>query len=151
MFCWPCIIVYQYNETNVKHFSIYWDSKASTCFEHYLLILRRRSTNGIWYIACVYCQLGVTRLKWLLVHPQEAVKLQSCHSQLTIYARNIPNAVCEASPEDKQVVLETCRGLWFSIKWMKSASRWFHYTDILWCTVNKTLSFPEWSSCSRLW
>jgi hypothetical protein len=22
---------------------------------------------------------------------------------------------------------------------MKSASRWFHYTDILWCTVNKTL------------
>jgi hypothetical protein len=26
-----------------------------------------------------------------------------------------------------------------SINWMKSASRWFHYTDILWCTVSKTL------------
>jgi hypothetical protein len=23
--------------------------------------------------------------------------------------------------------------------WIKSASRWFHYTDIPWCTVNKTI------------
>jgi hypothetical protein len=63
-----------------------------TCFEHYLLILRRRYTNGTWYIACVLCQLAAPGLE----------ELQS----------------------------------W----WMKSASRWFHYTDILWCTVNKTLS-----------
>jgi hypothetical protein len=40
--------------------SIYWESKASTGFEHYLLILRRRSTNSIWYIACVF-QLAETR------------------------------------------------------------------------------------------
>jgi hypothetical protein len=33
--------------------SIYWESRTSTCFEHYLLILRRRYTNGIWYTACV--------------------------------------------------------------------------------------------------
>jgi hypothetical protein len=26
----------------------------------------------------------------------------------------------------------------FSIYWMKSPSRWFHYTDILWCTGSKT-------------
>jgi hypothetical protein len=32
-------------------------------------------------------------------------------------------------PEDEQVMLETCRGPWFSINWMKSVSRWFHYTD----------------------
>jgi hypothetical protein len=38
-----------------------------------------------------------------------AVKLQPCHSQLTLYARNIPNAVCAAPPEDEQVMLETCR------------------------------------------
>jgi hypothetical protein len=38
-----------------------------------------------------------------------AVKLQSCHSQLT-YARNIPSAVFDAPPEDEQVMLETCRG-----------------------------------------
>jgi hypothetical protein len=54
--------------------SIYWESKASTCFKHYLLILRMFCTNGIWYIA------------WL-----------QCHSQLTLYARNIPSAVCAAS------------------------------------------------------
>jgi hypothetical protein len=30
--------------------SIYWESRASTCFEHYLLILRRRFTNGTWYM-----------------------------------------------------------------------------------------------------
>jgi hypothetical protein len=60
--------------------------------------------------------------------------------QLTLYARNIRNSVCVAPPEDEQVILETCRGPWFSINWMKSASRWFHYTDILWCTASKILS-----------
>jgi hypothetical protein len=44
--------------------SIYWESRASTCFEQYLLILRRCYTNGIWYIACVLCQLAVTRLQF---------------------------------------------------------------------------------------
>jgi hypothetical protein len=29
-------------------------------------------------------------------------------------------------------------GIWFSINWMKSASRWFHYTDVLWRTASKT-------------
>jgi hypothetical protein len=99
-------------------------------------------------------------LRALLAHPREAlynrhlvycvrimsvgcattaVKLQPFHNQLTIYARNIPSAVCESPPEDEQVMLETCSGSWFSINWMKNASRWFHYTDILWCTVSKIL------------
>jgi hypothetical protein len=62
----------------------------------------------------------------LLAHPQEvldklhliycvrmsvgcgtvALKPQPCRSQLTLYARNKPNA----APEDKQVMLETCGG-----------------------------------------
>jgi hypothetical protein len=46
------------------------------------------------------------------------------HSQLT-YALSIPIVVCAAPPEDEQVMLETCRGPWFSINWMKSASRFF--------------------------
>jgi hypothetical protein len=29
-------------------------------------------------------------------------------------------------------MVDTSRRFWFSINWMKSASRWFHYTDILW-------------------
>jgi hypothetical protein len=102
--------------------SIYWDSRAATGFEHYMLFLRRCCTNGTWYIACVLCHLAVAR----------------CHSQLTLYAWNIPNAVCVAPPENEQVMLETCRGSWCYINWMKSASRWFYYTEILWCTISKT-------------
>jgi hypothetical protein len=64
-----------------------------------------------------------------------AVKLQPCHSQLTLYASNIPNAVCLVLPEDGQVMLETCRGLWFSINWMKCASRCFQCTDAISCLL----------------
>jgi hypothetical protein len=39
-----------------------------------------------------------------------AVKLQSWHSQLTLYVRSIQSAVCIAPPEDQHVMLETCRG-----------------------------------------
>jgi hypothetical protein len=99
---------------------------------------------------------GLYMFRALLVHPQEAlhkqhlvycvhiglmsVSLQSWYSQLTLYARTIPSAVCTAPTEDEQVMLETSRGPWFSINWMKCASRWFHYTDILWCTFSKTFS-----------
>jgi hypothetical protein len=40
---------------------------------------------------------------------------------------------------DEQVMIETCRSCWFSINWMKSASRWSHHADTLWCTVSRTL------------
>jgi hypothetical protein len=55
--------------------SIYWESRAYTCFDHYLLILRRLSTI--------------------------AGSLQSWHSHLTLYACNIPNSVCVTPPEDE--------------------------------------------------
>jgi hypothetical protein len=55
-----------------------------------------------------------------------AASLNACHRQLTLYARSIPNAVWVAPPEDEQIMLEACRGAWFSINCMKSASRWFH-------------------------
>jgi hypothetical protein len=55
MFFLKFIVVYQYRKTNVMHFlySIYYKLKASKCFEHYLLIFRRRYTNNTWYIARV--------------------------------------------------------------------------------------------------
>jgi hypothetical protein len=43
MFCWSCIVVYQYSKTNDMHFlySIYYELTASTCFapkdEHVVL------------------------------------------------------------------------------------------------------------------
>jgi hypothetical protein len=128
MFCWPCIVVYQYNETNMMHFSF--------------SLLRIK---------------GLYVFRALLSHPQEAlhkrhsvycVKLQPCHSQLTLYARSIPNAVCVSPPEDEQVMLETCRGLWFSTNWMKSASRWFHYTDVPCMQRSKFLAHFLWTSNS---
>jgi hypothetical protein len=68
---------------------------------------------------------GLNMFRALLAHPQEALRKR----HLVLYARSIPNAVCRAPPEDEQVMLETCRGPWFSINLMKSASRWFHCTD----------------------
>jgi hypothetical protein len=56
-----------------------------------------------------------------------------------LYARNIQSAVCVVPPEYEQVMLETCRESRFSINWIKNASRWLHYIDILWCTVRKSL------------
>jgi hypothetical protein len=59
----------------------------------------------------------------LPAHPQEALNkrhLVYCVSIKSVgcgtvaisltYARNIPNSVCVAPPEDEQVMLETCRG-----------------------------------------
>jgi hypothetical protein len=77
----------------------------------------------------------------LLAHPQEVlykrhavyyvcVMSVGC-TQLMLNTCNIPSAVCLAPPEDEQVTLETCRGASFLINWMKSPSRWFHYTGCL--------------------
>jgi hypothetical protein len=121
----------QYSETNTMHFSFNWlRIKGLYMFQallaHRQEVLRKRNL--------VYC-VRITLVGCSMV----AVSLQTCYSQLT-YTRNIPNAICTTPPEDEQVMLKTCRGLWFSINWMKSSSCWFHYTDILWCMVSKTLS-----------
>jgi hypothetical protein len=66
LFCWPCIVIHQYSKTNEMHFlySCCYELTASTCFEHYLLIFRRRCTNNTWYIACVLCLLAApTRMQ----------------------------------------------------------------------------------------
>jgi hypothetical protein len=49
---------------------------------------------------------AVTKIKPLNVDcGTVAAKLQPCHSQLTLHARNIPNAVCGALYEDEQEML----------------------------------------------
>jgi hypothetical protein len=87
----------------------------------------------------------------LLAHPQEALHKRHvvyCVCVMSVGCATI--AVCVAPPEDQQVMLGTCRGPWFSVNWLKSASRWFHYTDILWCTVSKTLSTPYSLKCDDI-
>jgi hypothetical protein len=55
---------HQDSKTNEMQFlySIYYELTASTCFEHYLLSIRRRCTNNNWYIAWVLCLLFSTRI-----------------------------------------------------------------------------------------
>jgi hypothetical protein len=126
MFCSPCIIGYQHTETNVMKFSF--------------ILLRIK---------------GLYMFEALLAHPQKALHKRhvvycvcvmsvgsTWCSQLTYHARNIQNAICAAPPEDKQVMLETCRGPKFLINWIKSASRWFHYTDQM-CSLQLDLSWYE--------
>jgi hypothetical protein len=102
VFCWPCIIVFQYNATNVMHFSFsLLRIKGLYMFRALLAHPRRRYTHGIWY--CIRMSVGC--------------------DIITVLTNAAP-------PEDEQVILETCRGSWYSINWTKSASRWFQYTQI---------------------
>jgi hypothetical protein len=76
--------LHQYNETNVMHFLFnLLRINVSTCFKHYLLILRRRCTSRTWCIVCVLFSVGC-----------------SC-----------PSAAYLAPPEVEQVMLETCRDI----------------------------------------
>jgi hypothetical protein len=71
MFCWPCI-VYQYMIPICCTFHpFYSESRASTYFEHYLLILWRRYTNGTWYIACIIndqLMIKTCRASWFSIN-----------------------------------------------------------------------------------
>jgi hypothetical protein len=93
MFCWPCIVVYQYSETNVTYFlfsllrikGLYMFRALLAypqevlhkrhlvhcmrfmsvgCTRVGVLILRRRYTNSTWYIAFVLCQLAAPGLEF---------------------------------------------------------------------------------------
>jgi hypothetical protein len=115
----------------LPHNSVYHLEKheVSNNYLPYVCVIRSQ------YMAfTVWHSFTVSEGKWHLQPKQLLVKyelrLQPCHTQLT-YARNIPNAVCLAPPENEQVKLETCKGPSFSLNWMKGASRWFHYTDML--------------------
>jgi hypothetical protein len=60
------------------------------------------------------------------------VALLPCHNQLILYARNIRNAVCITPPEDEQLMFETCRGPWFS---MKLNEMCITLVSLYWCTM----------------
>jgi hypothetical protein len=69
-------------------YSVYYKLTASTCFEHYLLVIWSHCIHS-WYIVCVLCRLAATR-----------------HN-----AHNIPIIVHAAPPDDEQAVLESCRAM----------------------------------------
>jgi hypothetical protein len=63
--------------------SLYWESRASTCFEHYLLILRRRHKRNL-----VYC-----------------VRIHAVSVGCGKVSVKLSNVVCTAPPENEQVML----------------------------------------------
>jgi hypothetical protein len=74
------------NKTYVMHFLFdLLRINTFTCYEKYLLILRRRRTSETWYF-------NPGAANWQ-------------------HARSIPSAACLSPPEDEQVMLETCRGI----------------------------------------
>jgi hypothetical protein len=96
MFCWPCIIVYQYIETNVVHFLFsLLRIKGLYMFRPLLTHPQEVLHSSTWYNACMLCQLAAPGLKW------------NWHK----HKCNIPSVTFSAPPEDEQVMLETCRGL----------------------------------------
>jgi hypothetical protein len=60
----------------------------------------------------------------LLAYPQEVL-----YKRHLVYCVRIISVGCGTQYTKFLELLETCRGPWFPINWMKSASRWFHYTD----------------------
>jgi hypothetical protein len=72
----------------------------------------------------------------LLVHPQEAT-----HKRHFVYCVRVMSVGCAT-------IALHCS--WFSINWMKSASPWFHYPDILWCAVRKTLNMSLYSGLHKI-
>jgi hypothetical protein len=70
MFCWPCIIVHQYSETNVMHFLFnLLRINGLYMFRPLLAHPQEALHSGTWYIACVLCQLAATRTGVELVSP----------------------------------------------------------------------------------
>jgi hypothetical protein len=65
--------------------------------------LRAHPQEGLQKRHLVYCVRVIS-----VCCTRIGVPLQSWCSQLTKHARNIP--ACKALPEDKQVMIETCRG-----------------------------------------
>jgi hypothetical protein len=77
----------QYNETNVMHFLFsLLTIKGLYMFGALLAHPQEALHKSTLYIACVLCQLAAPRLEWNT------------------------SAVCAASPEYEQVMLETCTG-----------------------------------------
>jgi hypothetical protein len=116
MFCWPCIIVYQYNETNVMHFLFnllrikgLYLFRALLAHPQEALHKRQLAAPGLEFTPVLVQPTDVTRTQY--------TKCRLCSSSWG-WARK--------PPEDEQIMLETCRGP----NWIKSALRWFHYTEI---------------------
>jgi hypothetical protein len=63
---------------------VYYELTACTCFEHYLLIFRRRCINNSWYTAGVLCRLVARNMYRLLIHNKLNKKMHLVGSTVVI-------------------------------------------------------------------
>jgi hypothetical protein len=93
------ITLSQHNETNMMHFSFNL-LRIKDLYMFRALLARPQDALHKRHLAhCVRMSAGCGMV---------AVKLQPCHSQLTLYTFNMPNAICVAPPKVQQVMLKTC-------------------------------------------
>jgi hypothetical protein len=120
-------ILFQYSMTNKMYhlYPLYYELTASTCFAHYLLIIRKRCTNSNWYTACLLCQLAATRV---------GVEFHSNPGKSQQYTNCLCNASWRwaSSARNRLLIRKKVN--------TKSASCWSYYTDTFWYIINKTLS-----------
>jgi hypothetical protein len=122
MFCWACIIVYQYNKTNVMHSSFsLLRIKSIYMFRALLAHPQEVLHKDTWYIVCV-CNVS-----WLC-HDSSFTTIAA--QPTDIRKQYTKCRLCSAF-WGWASMLETCRGFWFSINWMKNASRWFNYAEVM--------------------
>jgi hypothetical protein len=121
-FCWPCIIMYYSNVTNLIHFHNHFIvSWSSTCFGRQASIFRRHYTNSFW------CELrALLAFGWLQVvgrlaywswglqealhEPNKPVFPQLVTSQTLQCTQLTPKTASVVPPEDGRLTPETCRG-----------------------------------------
>jgi hypothetical protein len=129
MFCWPCIIVYQYTETNVMHFLFSLLRIKSLYMFRALLVRTQEALNKR---QLVYCVLRARYVNWLYqVQPIDITCMHCTKCRLCVtswgWASNARNIWRP----------------WFLINWKKNVSRWLYSAGLLQCTVNKTSSLES--------
>jgi hypothetical protein len=65
-------------------YSVHYELTAFTCFEHYLLVFKRRCINKNWYISCALCRLAATALEFHS-NPQQADMIRT-NIRIVVYA-----------------------------------------------------------------
>jgi hypothetical protein len=79
-------------------------------------------------------------MHWPPLPPGRNMSIKNSNDTIRSRSRDLPVGSAVPQPTaPPRVPLETCRGPQTLIIWIKSATRWFYCTDILRCTVSKTL------------
>jgi hypothetical protein len=61
--------------------SIYWESRACTCFEHYLLILRRRYTMALGILRPCYVSWLCHEFRAIVAQPTDITRMQYMYTK----------------------------------------------------------------------